>query len=269
VGDNNSIINLGRIGGGVFMTGFNPTLTLQRGSVIEGAIAFGPAGISTLNVERGMSLRYFLVDGQPDVLNTASPSFQVGNQLLVVDPTGFAASDVMIGDLTSAIFDAVNTRGGTGRGNAGGRLSTQGAGGHTKVWASLIGGFGTVAGSGALTDIDTQFYGLIAGVDMGQVGAFVGTSTSSADSEFNTQDVDMDSIFAGVNWRPQLAGLRLIWRWRRARPTTIRQPALPIIWPPAALSRQAQNLMAGSLPRRQRCQRRSTLPTIRWWAVFG
>ena len=203
-GANGTITNSGRIGGGVFMNGLNPTLTLQRGSVIEGQVAFGPLGISTLNVERGMNLRYFLINGQPDVLNTPSFSFQSGNALLVVDPTGFAASDVMIGDLTSAIFDAVDTRGGSGGENSGGRVSTQGAGGHTKVWASLIGGFGTVAGHGALTDIDTQFYGLIAGVDIGQVGAFAGTSTSSADSEFNTQDVDMDSIFAGVNWRPQL-----------------------------------------------------------------
>ncbi|MCC5832936.1 MAG: hypothetical protein JJU12_07850 [Chlamydiales bacterium] len=111
-GPNTHIVNSGRIraadGFAIQSEGFNPTLTLLRGSNLQ-----GPVGIFsdflTLNVETGLNLLLTLTPDSDGFspFQIDAPFVQVGNTIVVIDPTGFVLQANVIADLSDTVLSNI------------------------------------------------------------------------------------------------------------------------------------------------------------------
>ena len=246
-----SLTNSGIIIGGngtaieEFGAGGDTRLTLLPGSVIVGRIRLG-GGINTLEVGKGLNLASTFEIGLPDfaddtflISGTGGAPFVVnGNQVIVVDPTGFAASEVWLDSLANSILNAVDANAASGGGLAGsGSADGGGAGGtraeltqagsagsEQRVWGSFLGGYRSQEGKGANVDLDLAYGGALLGADAFRrggltLGAFVGGAVSEADQEFDAQDIDATSALGGFylrqDWEPAWINLTLAGGWVR------------------------------------------------------
>ena len=203
------------------------TLTLLPGSIIEGAINLG-GGVDTLNVGNGLSLASTFTGG-PEIVNAnGAPFVQVGNQVVVLDPTLLAAQDEILSDLTSGIFNSIHARLNGARGTAtngssrfafGGssllRLGARGGRANDNVspatspntrlslWAHAFGGLRNEDANGATTGTRQRLIGGIVGVDGAvhsnvRVGVFVGGAHADVETTYRTQETRHGSV---------------LWRW--------------------------------------------------------
>lgn len=187
------------------------TLTLLPGSEIDGAIDLG-GGTNTLNVGNGLNLAATFIAAPPVIGTTNGAPFVInGNQVIVVDPTGFAASDIFLGDVTSSILHVLDTNAGKGMPMDGVSTHSDGPGdafdneygsSGMRGWVSGFGGYHMVEGNSPLVGVDHAYGGLIAGVESGTeddvAGFFGGGALARMAVEFNAQDVEVDSIFGGI-----------------------------------------------------------------------
>ena len=203
-----NLTNSGTIKGGSFAireTGINDTiLTLLGGSNLQGAVDLG-GGVNTLNVGPGLDLATTFTTAAPVIGTTSGNPFAInGNQVLVVDPTGFSASDVFINDLTSTLLNRI----GNGIGPIDNGVSTHGNAIHSdeyggwQAWLSGFGGLSEISGSSSLVDVDHGFGGIMAGMEMNagssRYGFFGGGALSHLEVQFNSSETDVDSFFGGV-----------------------------------------------------------------------
>mgnify|MGYP001252808170 CR=1 FL=1 len=170
------------------------TLNLSSGSVTQGVINFAGTN-GTVNVANGMNtaLQFYL----PNItgLQTfGSPYATTADNLLaVVDPTGFAAHDEMLSDVTRAIAGALDER------FAGSRA---GLGASEAAWLKSIGGYRHAKGHGPSVGFDNRFGGAMIGVDQpvhyaARAGFFGGAAFGKMETATDSQAIDMQSYFAG------------------------------------------------------------------------
>ncbi|MCH9626876.1 MAG: hypothetical protein S4CHLAM2_05070 [Chlamydiales bacterium] len=108
-GTNIHVVNSGTIvstqANALNFAGASPTLTLLRGSNLQGAVqATNPLA---LNVQNGLNLALTLGSGSFDALNIDAPFAQVGNTIAVLDPAGFAMQSDILADLSDTFLGGV------------------------------------------------------------------------------------------------------------------------------------------------------------------
>ena len=199
------------------------TLNLQPGSNIQGAITFGN-GTDTLNVANGLSI-VNTFGGGPEILNTnGAPFVRIGDQIAVLDPTMFSASDEVITDITNGIHNAVHgrlgrfARGGfpvvtsssalgAGRTSLGGNGSAKGDATPYSTglqgWAHAFGGYRNHEGNGPSVDTQHLTGGLVTGADKliarsTVAGVFIGGSITNVEHLHDAQEEDVNSLFVGL-----------------------------------------------------------------------
>ena len=236
-----NLINAGSIigSGGVAIqesgVGGDTRLTLLPGSVIVGGIDLG-GGVNTLEVGKGLNLAATFEGAAPVIGGSGgAPVVVVGNQVIVVDPTGLAAAEVWLDSLANSILNTVDANAASGGGLAGSRSADGGGAGGTdgptqshpagseqRVWGSLLGGYRSQEGDGANVDLDLAYGGALLGADAFRrggltLGAFLGGAISEADQEFDAQDIDATSAFGGFylrqDWEPAWINLTLAGGW--------------------------------------------------------
>ncbi len=242
---NNSGAITGTAASGVainFQGNGNDTLNLLPGSVINGTIDFGngndglggtnPNDIDTLNVAPGLNavLTFADTSGGDSALASAPESassnvafFNGGTQAAAIDLTGFAASGVFLGTLTTAIFNSIDNNGSGPQGDqplnrgispAGGDAKSLAYGSGRRLWVSGFGGKQEVDGTSSQAGIDNRFGGAITGVEIGvgskgAFGVFGGYAVSSLDIEYNAGDLKVDSAFGGAYWKIDTGKVRI------------------------------------------------------------
>lgn len=120
VGTNASVTNSGTIiansdpsNFAILLGSTNPTLNLQRGSNIQGAVAIALPG--TLNVQKGLNLALTTTPlsgaGAFTTITTQGAPFATsGNLIAVVDRTGFAMESDILDDLTAVIMNNLGSQ---------------------------------------------------------------------------------------------------------------------------------------------------------------
>ena len=214
----NTITNCGTIMGGTAAVKFEDagnTLNLCGQSHIAGALLLGEG--NALNVDLGRGANAVLhYEGSPTVTVSGAAHVVAENTVAVVDPTGFAAQDEMLTDLTRVIADSVDSRLSAARAD---RLSgavalngvmvtptadvPSGAAGGVTFWAQALGQARNEGADGVYDGFNTRLGGLMLGAD-GVVspnlraGAFLGASASSLETDSNSQTIDANSYFGGL-----------------------------------------------------------------------
>lgn len=198
----------------------NPTLCLEPGSVIVGPISNQAPGTFTLNVANGMNLDTTIATGQPDVLNTnGAPFVQSGNQVLVLDPTGFGISQNMVGTLTQTLHNSVNAGGSSGNSVVEPMVTAMtGIGSEADDgWRAFMTGFGNYGveeGDGIFGDIEAHMAGGFAGMETGALGHglfgfFAGAAVGDSETQFDTYDTQTDSVFGGGYYKQDYGSHRI------------------------------------------------------------
>ncbi len=193
-GADGQVINSGRITSTqadaiVFLGAQDNILTLLPGSILEGGLTLG-GGTDTLVVGNGHSIAHTF-DKVPDVLDTNGAPFVInGTQVIVVDPTGFTASDIFLADLTSSVFNSVDNN-----------ISKVGR----RFWFSGFGGIGDVDATSPLVGLYHRFGGGMVGAEYSSgntsLGLLGGGADSVLDVEYDIQDIDIKSAFGGAYWK--------------------------------------------------------------------
>ena len=219
----NSGTILGESGTAIQETGAGDTrLKLLPGSVIVGTIDLG-GGVNTLDFGGGLNLAATFQGAAPVIGDSNGAPFVVsGTQVIVVDPTGFAAAGVWLDSFATSILNVVDANTGSEGGRAGSGVADGGGAGAEavdvqadaagpvspgrRVWGSLFGGLRDQEGGGAVADLDTAYGGALLGVDALQwdgfvLGGFVGGALSEQEVQADTQDIDTTSAFGGLYLR--------------------------------------------------------------------
>lgn len=176
----------------------NATLNLLAGTAIQGPIAFSGSGNT---VSFGPALNAVMTfsgsGGVPQTILTGGRPFVVnGNQVAVVDITGFASAGSLVVDLADAVTGVVETRLTTPHDDVLGPRSGPDA------WLSTFGGVRTQDGSGAAAGFNQVLGGIVVGAERRSGegflgGVFVGAATGTTDVDDNAQEITHRSVFAG------------------------------------------------------------------------
>jgi hypothetical protein len=212
-GTGNVINNRGTVIGGTYaieIFGTGNTLNILAGSNIQGKLSM--ASGNNLYIGKGLNTA-ITYSGDPTITIGSGVGVDTGAIIAAVDPTGFAAEDERLNDLTRAVADAVDARLDTGRGGptqvalADGRLIQPAAdvpaGQSMTLWAAALGQRGSETERGTDVGFDTRLGGALIGVD-GQawdglrLGVFGGYAASRFKTETGSQAVDARNYLAGL-----------------------------------------------------------------------
>ncbi len=181
----------------IFFGASNGTLNLLAGTAIQGPIVFSGSGNTVSFGPALNAVMTFSGSGVPQTILTGGRPFVVsGNQVAVVDITGFASAGSLVEDLTDAVSGVVETR-----------LTTP----HDDVlaprsgpdaWLSTFGGIRTQDGSGAAAGFNQVLGGIVAGAEKRSGdgflgGVFVGAATGTTDVDDSAQEITHRSVFGG------------------------------------------------------------------------
>lgn len=173
----------------------NATLNLLAGTAIQGPIVFSGSGNT---VSFGPALNAVMTfSAVPQTILTGGRPFVVsGNQVAVVDITGFASAGSLVVDLADAVTGVVETRLTTPHDDVLGPRSGPDA------WLSTFGGIRTQDGSGAAAGFNQALGGIVVGAEKRSGdgflgGVFVGAATGTTDVDDNAQEITHRSVFAG------------------------------------------------------------------------
>ncbi|NGX53624.1 MAG: hypothetical protein K1000chlam4_00338 [Chlamydiae bacterium] len=194
-GVNNHIINSGTIRSAqsfaLTISGTNPTLTLLRGSNLQGKVLATPS--FNLNVETGLNLALTLTQGSFTALGISAPFVQVGQTIAVIDPTGLALQADVATDLSDTILDGIYR-------HRLGCCNPCGCG----VWAQGIGSYRKRSQGSNHVGYDDWQEGFLLGYDTplcgGNVGLFGGVSFGKAEVDERTQKADTISYVGGLTY---------------------------------------------------------------------
>ncbi len=222
-----------------FSTSSNDTLTLLPGSRIVGAIKLGSGDAVTMTAGGDTSsLTTFTPNGAYTLnVNGSAPYAISGNQVAIVDPTGFAGSDRGIMDFTRAVSGLLDERGDETQASAGAiayaadsglaaqldDVFAQFSGGAKSdatmfrnasvvtadgggVWAKGFGGRRVQQADGPTLRSVTGFYGGAIGMDRMvrsdlRLGIYAGAGTTRQSIDANSGSTDSDIVFGGVYGR--------------------------------------------------------------------
>lgn len=186
------------------------TLSLLPSSILIGLIDMG-GGSNTLNVANGLNLAATFTGAVPGTINTnGAPLIINGNQVVVIDSTNFAVTNLYLGDLTTAIFNAVDGNSGGSQVGApapaalgyGSSPKVHNIGPSTHLWASGFGGYSTVAANSPTFDHSHGFGGAVAGVERRMsgdtFGFFGGGAQSRVTTDFSARNTEITTILGGV-----------------------------------------------------------------------
>ena len=214
-GNSNTITNSGTASGSsasiTMAGGSNNTLNLLGGSNLQGNLDLGVGNF--LNVGPGLNTA-FAYTGTLNLDTFGAPYVVSGGTLYVIDPTGFAAQNAMLNDLTRVITDTVDERLVMARTEGSPvAMATNGmtikptadfpAGPNTVMWAAGLGHYRSQKSEGADAGFDTLLGGITVGLD-GEVadgtraGGFVGAGFSNFKTDGGSQKISTDSFFGGL-----------------------------------------------------------------------
>jgi len=141
-----------------------------------------------------------------------------GTTLVVVDPTGFAASSQFIGDLSNSLHNTLDRNIPT----VSGQGSTSGPGDdalsqeafNSRFWISGFGGESDVEGVGNITDIEHDFVGIASGIEIGAYsdgiwGVFGGAADSGVSLQFQQGTLDVDTVLGGLYYKRDFGDFRV------------------------------------------------------------
>lgn len=200
-GDNNVLINSGTLKSvqrhAVNFSGSNPTLNLNRGSILIGSVESSSAALN-VGIEKGLNQRLTINDNSNSFasLNINQPYITVGNTETVatVDPTSFVMQSDMLEDLSDSILDAIYP-------NREFFLNCQ-----FPCRGNWVSGIATVR-SRERDDIETNNSqgGFLIGGDSNfcgdsAFGLFVGGAFGRGEVEDNTASAKTQSYFAGLTY---------------------------------------------------------------------
>ena len=198
IGANVHIINSGTIhsaqGDALQLTNVNPTLTLLRGSILQ-----GPVNVTqplNLNVETGLNLALVLNPGQTfNALGIDAPFVRVGNTVVVIDPTGLASQADILADLSDTIL------GGIYRNRIGFPCCCNNACG---LWVQALGSYRERNAQESIVGYHNWQGGFLVGYTMpalcGDIGLFGGAAFGQAVVDQTTQKNDISNYFAGLSY---------------------------------------------------------------------
>ena len=230
-----SLTNAGRIVGGAGGAireggGADTTLTLLPGSVIVGTIELG-GGVNTLNFGGGLNLATTFETAAPVIGDSGGVPFLVnGTQVIVVDPTGFAAAEIWLETFATSILNAIEANAGAaGSGGVGGSPAAPASlaaadpdGPGQGVWGSFIGGLRDQDAEGSVAGLELTYGGALLGADALHwegltLGGFLGGALSRQEVEGDAQEIDATSALGGLylrqDWGGAWAGLTLAGGW--------------------------------------------------------
>ena len=236
-GFNAVIVNSGTIispaGYSIVAAGPNATLKLLPGSVLVGDLEFDFPESATLDIARGLSTAlHFDVcacSGLPATIDAhGAPLAVSGEWVYTADVTALIAQSQMLGDLTDAIYGAVD--GGRASGAAENKPPLGYAPENTiardlaifrdgeakpvrEAWVKGFGGSRDQDAHGLDMGSEQKLAGFASGMDLfaaeGWVGgAFIGGSWAKADVE-NSQTLEAQSVFGGVYASRDVGSARL------------------------------------------------------------
>lgn len=197
-------------------------LTLKGGSAIIGTIDFGNSNVTDFDMLKampGFNGEMSFVDsgstGQGDTDLQSAPE-KVGPNIAMVnggltaavlDSTGFAASSVFLGSLTSSINNSLNNArfAPSHEPSAQDEMKPYVTGSGPHFWLTGFGGRQQVEAGADYAGLEHRFGGVIIGAEksteMGTHGLFGGLGLSDLDVEFDAGEVDVGSIFGGAYWK--------------------------------------------------------------------
>ena len=213
-GNNNTISNSGLAGGAVAavtLQGTGNTLNLLAGSNLQGNLDLGTGNF--LNIGPGLNTA-FAYTGTLNLGTFGAPYVVNGSTLYVIDPTGFAAQNAMLNDLTRVITDTVDERLAMARTEGSPvAMAMNGmtvmptadlpAGPNSVIWAAGLGNYRSQKSKGPDASFDTLLGGITLGLD-GEVangtraGGFVGAGFSNFKTDGGSQKISTDSLFGGL-----------------------------------------------------------------------
>lgn len=181
------------------LTGANPTVTLLRGSNLQGPVR--TIDLLNLNVETGLNLALTLTNDSVGFANLGitAPFVRVGNTIAVIDPTGLALQADVIADLSDTILSGIYRC----------RLHCcncccQG------LWVQGIGSYCKRNHDRFHVGYDNWHGGFIAGYNrslcQGRAGVFAGASFAEAEVDQHTQHADINSYFGGLTYETCFCG---------------------------------------------------------------
>lgn len=190
----------------------NDRLNLLPNSILIGLIDMG-TGANTLDVARGLNLAATFTGSIPGTINTnGAPLIINGNQVVVIDADDFPAAGLYLGDLTTSVFNAIDS--GAGIGPAGpltaaalgfGEAPQIPPGSAIRVWASGFGGQSKVSVTNSSADHKHEFGGAIAGIEQRMsdraFGFFGGGARSRLATGTAAQDTDVTTVLGGVYYK--------------------------------------------------------------------
>lgn len=181
----------------IFFGSSQATLNLLAGTVIQGPIVFSGSG-NTVSFGPALNAAMtFSGSGVPQAILTGGRPFVVsGNQVAVVDVTGFASAAPFVEDLTDAVAGVVEKRLTVPHDDVLGQRSGPDA------WLATFGGVRSQGASGAAAGFSQVLGGVVAGAekrsDDGFLGGvFVGAATGTTEVDDNAQDITQHGVFAG------------------------------------------------------------------------
>jgi uncharacterized protein with beta-barrel porin domain len=195
-------------------SGDNNLFRIRSGTILEGAIDIGGAG-NIFDFGPGYNGALTFVT-PPDGFQSDNPFVVSGNAVAVIDITGFAVADVMIGDMTRTIAGTLEQRMASHRAASDGHANSFGADLAPEIadpaapiatvtstgwWGSGFGGMRDAHENDQVSSFDHEFLGGMAGYDWslasGVAGLFGGYAAGEAESEYDTYQSDMSSWFGG------------------------------------------------------------------------
>ncbi|MFO1122529.1 MAG: autotransporter domain-containing protein [Hyphomicrobiales bacterium] len=212
-GTGNVVSNRGTVVGGTYaieIFGTGNTLNILAGSNIQGKLSMTSG--NDLYIGKGLNTA-ITYSGDPTITIGSGVGVDTGAIIAAVDPTGFAAEDERLNDLTRAVADAVDARLAASRGGpaqvaqADGRLIHPVADVPPEqsmaLWAAALGQRGSETERGTDVGFDTRLGGALIGVD-GQawdglrLGVFGGYAAARFKTETDSQTVDARNYLAGL-----------------------------------------------------------------------
>ncbi len=176
----------------------NATLNLLAGTAIQGPIVFNGSGNTvSFGPALNAAMTFSGSGGVPQTILTGGRPFVVnGNQVAVVDITGFASAGSLVEDLTDAVTGVVETRLATPHNDVLGPRSGPDA------WLSTFGAVRSQDGSGAAAGFTQALGGVVVGAerrsDDGFLGGvFVGAAAGQTEVDDSAQEITHRSVFGG------------------------------------------------------------------------
>jgi hypothetical protein len=211
-GSDTIITNSGMISGtlgAVKFAGTGNTLSLLAGSNVQGILDLAGDGGNSLVIGRRLNtaLRFTAV---PEVATETNgmPYVAFGGILAVVDPTLFAAEDVMVADLSRSVGNAIDARLGSAVGQSANTImastsNAQATGPQWDTWATGLASYRQQGEEGLYDGFDTTLGGFALGSDTvlssgTRFGGFVGASRAHLNTNAGNEQIDSASTYAGI-----------------------------------------------------------------------